>query len=81
MSADIAPENEQFIQDMIARGAFHSGGEALDVAVQLLKRREQLVRDVNAGIAELERGECGLLDVEDIKARGRKRMAEEGRVS
>jgi len=77
MSTDISPENEQYLQEAIARGAFPSRGQALDAAVELLKRREQLIRDVGAGIEQLERGECDVLDIEDIKARGRKRLAEE----
>ena len=44
-------------------------GEALDKAVELLKRREQLVTDVNAGIEQLERGEGEPLDIDAIKAK------------
>jgi Arc/MetJ-type ribon-helix-helix transcriptional regulator len=80
MSTDISPENEQYLQEAVARGTFHSRGQALNAAVELLKQREQLIRDVGAGIEQLERGECGVLDIEDIKARGRKRLADEGRL-
>ena len=80
MSTDISPENEQYLQEAVARGSFPSRGQALNAAVELLKQREQLIRDVRAGIAQLERGECDVLDIEDIKARGRKRLADEGRL-
>ncbi len=80
MSTDISPENQQYLEETVARGTFPSKARALDAAIELLKRREQLIRDVNAGIEELERGEHGPLDVEDIKARGRKRLADEGRL-
>jgi hypothetical protein len=42
--------------------------EVLDLAVGLLKQREELLRDVNQGIEQLERGEGGPLDMEEIKA-------------
>ncbi len=44
MSSSLSPENEH-------------GREALDKAVELLRRREQLVRDVDEHIEQLERGE------------------------
>jgi hypothetical protein len=47
---------------------YHDRGEALDSAVELLRRREQLIRDVNKGIEQLERGEGGPLDIEKVKA-------------
>ena len=57
MATDLSPENEQYIQTAIASGLYHDRGEALDRAVELLKKREQLIRDVNLGIEQLERGE------------------------
>lgn len=68
MSSDISPESEQFIQDVVAVGAYESRGEALDQAVELLRRREQLLKDVNSGIEQLERGEGETLDIDAIKA-------------
>ncbi len=78
MSSEISRQNEQYIQEAIARGAFRSRAEALDAAVELLKQRDQLIGDVNAGIEQLERGEGERLDVQRIKAQGRKRLADEG---
>jgi antitoxin ParD1/3/4 len=74
MATDLSPENEQFIQTAIASGLYHNRGEALDMAVDLLKKREQLIRDVNLGIEQLERGEGTPLDIEEIKAVVRARM-------
>ncbi len=67
MSSNISPENERYLEDAVARGVFPSRGDALNSAVELLKRQEQLVRDVNAGIAEIDRGEVLPLDMEEIK--------------
>ncbi len=56
MATNLSPENEQYIQNAVAAGLYHDRGEALDWAVDLLKRREQLIRDVNLGIEQLESG-------------------------
>ena len=77
MGSDISPENEQFIQHAVAAGTFQDRGEALDKAVELLKRREQLIRDVNAGIEQLERGEGEPLDIEDIKTKVAARLEQQ----
>ena len=49
--------------------------DALDRAVELLRRREQLIRDVNEGVAQLERGEGVPLNIDEIKAAVRSRLA------
>lgn len=64
----LSPENEQFIAEALSVGVYHDRAEALDRAVELLRRQESLVGDVNEGIAQLERGEGVPLDIEAIKA-------------
>ena len=44
MSVDLSPENEQFIDLVVAQGACSDRREALDEAVQLLRRRERFAR-------------------------------------
>ena len=66
----LSPENESFVQDALQHGIFRSRDELVNEAVGLLKKREKLRDDVNAGISQLERGEGIELDIEDIKARG-----------
>jgi antitoxin ParD1/3/4 len=68
MSTNLTPENEQFIENVIASGLYHDRDEAINRAVELLQRREQLIRDVNLGIEQLQRGEGKPLDIEEIKA-------------
>jgi Arc/MetJ-type ribon-helix-helix transcriptional regulator len=41
MSTDLSPGNERYIEDAIARGVFESREQALDAAVELLKRRQE----------------------------------------
>jgi Arc/MetJ-type ribon-helix-helix transcriptional regulator len=74
MSTQLSPENEQYVQNAVSMGLYHDRGEALDKAVELLKRREALIRDVNRGIEQLERGEGVPFDLDEIKAELRNRL-------
>jgi len=78
MSTDISPQNEQYIQEAVARGVFHTRSEALDAAIELLRRRETVIREVNAGIEQIERGEVVPLDIQRMKAEIHKSLAEGG---
>jgi len=78
MSTDLPPENEGYVQQIVAEGLFPSRGEALDAAVELLRRREETRRAVQAGIDESERGEVVPFDFEKMKADFRRRLAEQG---
>jgi Arc/MetJ-type ribon-helix-helix transcriptional regulator len=79
MSMQLSPENEQYVQSAVSMGLYHDRGEALDTAVELLKRREALIRDVNRGIEQLERGEGIPFDIEAIKAELDRRLKERNR--
>jgi Arc/MetJ-type ribon-helix-helix transcriptional regulator len=68
MSSQLSPENENYLQYAVTTGLFHDRGEALDKAVELLKKREQLIGDVNRGIDQLERGDGVPFDLEAIKS-------------
>ena len=72
--SNLSPENERFLEHAIAVGMYHDRGEALDKAVQLLRQQEHLVRDVNEGIGQLERGEGVPLDIAAIKTAVRSRL-------
>ena len=74
MSTNLSPENEQFLEHAVSVGMYHDRGEALDRAVELLRRRDELIRDVNEGIEQLERGEGVPLDIAEIKAAVRDRL-------
>jgi hypothetical protein len=66
MSTDISPENEHFLEHVVAVGMFQDRGQAINAAIDLLKRRAELIRDVDAGIEQLEQGLGKPLDVEAI---------------
>jgi len=73
MSSNLSPENDRYVDYSVATGMYHDRGEALDSAVELL-RREQLIRDVNEGIEQLQRGEGRPLDIEKVKAAVRREI-------
>ena len=64
MSTEISAENERYLQLLIERGIYRDRAEAIDEAVELLKRRDQLRSDVHSGIEQADRGK--LLDAEDV---------------
>lgn len=64
----LSSENERFIEQAVSVGMYQNRDDALDRAVELLRIRQQLVCDVNEGIAQLERGEGMPLDMAAIKA-------------
>jgi Arc/MetJ-type ribon-helix-helix transcriptional regulator len=76
VSSSLSPENEQFLERAISVGMYHDRDEAIDRAVELLRRREQLIRDVNKGVEQLERGEGVPLDIERVKTAVRERLEE-----
>jgi predicted transcriptional regulator len=64
MSIEISAQNEQYLQQVVAQGIYRDRAEAMDEALELLKRRDRLRGDVRAGIEQANRGE--LLDAESV---------------
>jgi len=80
MSSNLSPENEQFIQHAVECGVFEDRAQALDRAVELLRRRQELLEHIDEGTRQLRAGqyteydEEGLREsFEEIKAEGRRR--------
>lgn len=67
MAEDLSPENEQFLQEIVTKGIFPSRGAALDAAIALLRKRQRLIADVQAGIDQADRGE--VISAEEVFAR------------
>ena len=53
----IPAELEPFVQAVVQSGSYHDPAEVVGAALRLLARREQLLRDVKAGVEQLQRGE------------------------
>jgi predicted transcriptional regulator len=64
MSTEISAENEQYLQCLVERGVYRDRAAAIDDAVALLMRRDQLRSDVQAGITQADSGQ--LLNAEDV---------------
>jgi putative addiction module CopG family antidote len=77
----IPSEFEPFVEGIVASGSYHNPTEVVGEALRLLARREQVLRDVKAGVAQLDRGEYteygqGSLDefLADVKAEEKNRF-------
>jgi Arc/MetJ-type ribon-helix-helix transcriptional regulator len=57
MSIDLSPRNEQFIDQVVARGDFPDRAQAIDQAVELLRRRQELLDHIDEGAKQLLNGE------------------------
>jgi antitoxin ParD1/3/4 len=57
MNPPIPAEFQEFVDDIIRSGSYHSEVEVVSEGLRLLKKREQLRREVHAGIEQLDRGE------------------------
>ena len=76
MTVDIPAEFSDFVQRIIGRGSFASEADVVGAGLRLLDERERKMESLRAEILPaLDRGEGRPLDVEDVIARGRQRLA------
>ena len=87
MPTMLPPDLEQFLQAEVTSGKYSSADEALVAGVRLVRdrerQREELRRELDLGLAALERGDVVTLEGEgelnaffdDIVARGHERLA------
>ena len=71
----LTPQQQQFVDAQIALGAFKGPAEVVGVALSLLQQRQREYDQLKMAIGQVERGEYAPLDIEDVKRRGRDRMA------
>jgi len=57
MANNLSPDSENYIKQAVQKGIYENETEALEQAVSLLKKRDQLRSDVEAGIREADGGE------------------------
>ena len=88
MNISLTPELEAFVKELVASGSYMSSSEVMREALRLLKEQEdykkrriaQLNAEIQKGLDSLARGERYTFDEvmkEDIKTRGRARLAKE----
>lgn len=58
MNVSISSDNEQFIEVSVGSGRYADSDELLNEALRLLKRRDEILHAVNAGVAQLDQGEA-----------------------
>ena len=83
MNVSLTPELEEMVNQKVKSGMYNSASEVIREGLRLLKeqdemkriRQEELRREVLKGYEQAQRGESRSLDVEVIKAEGRKRLA------
>ena len=74
MSLELSQELEMMVQTILRTGQYQSESEVLHEALDLLSRRDDLRKDLQAGMEEIDRGEGidgdqVIQDLEDRAAR------------
>ena len=80
MNISLNPHFEELVKGKVESGLYNSVSEVMREALRLLEERDQLRelrlmelrREIQKGI---DSGESTPLDIEEVKARGRKRLA------
>lgn len=83
MNVSLTPELEEMVSQKVESGLYNSASEVIREGLRLLKeqdelkriRQEELRREVLKGYEQAQRGDSRPLDVEAVKAEGRKRLA------
>jgi len=73
MAIEITPEVEQLIQGIYSDGKYASEAEVIAAALHLLQRREQLRKDIEQGVRELDTGQR--IEADEVFAALRQRAA------
>lgn len=80
MNVSLTPQLETFVKRKVSTGRYNSVSEVVREALRLLEERDAmqaarltlLRKDIETGLASLDRGEGRALDVEAVKAEGRR---------
>ena len=83
MQITLPPELEHYVGDLVQTGAYPTSSEVVREALRLLKERDEvrairlqrLQAEIQIGIDELDRGEGVPMNIDHIKAEGRKRLS------
>jgi len=62
-SIDLTPDNSKFIESLVVTGKATSTEQALNMAVDLLKRKVEITEAVQAGIRDADQGNLVPADV------------------
>ena len=90
INVSLTPELEQLVAEKVKSGMYQTSSEVIREGLRLLKERDERLKslrsDIRAGLEAIDRGEFTEYDESNIrklsarvKARGRKRLANEER--
>ena len=66
MNVPIPADLQQFVDSIIRNGSYQTEAEVVGEALRLLRKREELRREVNAGVEQLDRGEYTEYDEDSL---------------
>ncbi|HVC97208.1 MAG TPA: type II toxin-antitoxin system ParD family antitoxin [Pirellulales bacterium] len=66
MSIELSPDLEEFVQKRVTSGDYGSEVEVIRKAFGLLEEREQLLREIDVGIRQLDAGESTEYDAQSL---------------
>ena len=83
MNVSLTPELELLVNEKVQSGLYHSASEVIRDGLRLLKEQDDLKKmrlqelraEIAKGVESLDKGLREPLDIEAIKAEGRKRLA------
>ena len=71
---ELTPDNSKFIESLIVSGRATSMGQALNMAVDLLKKKVEISESVQLGIRQADQGD--LISADSVFERVERRAAE-----
>lgn len=78
MTIDVPTELQQYVEEQVATGVYASERDVIADAVRVLRelreRHDALRQDIQAAVAQSRKGESEPLDIDEIKAEGRRRL-------
>ena len=84
MTVSLTPELERLVTEKVKTSLSHWASKVMREGLRLLQeqdhlrqlRLEEVKKQVAIGVEQLDRGQRALLDIEQIKAKGRKQLAQ-----
>ena len=83
MNVSLTPELEKLISKKVESGMYHSASEVVREALRLLQEHDQarrmridhLRKEIARGIEQVKHKRISLLDIDEVKRKGRRRLA------
>lgn len=84
MNISLTPQLESLLKEKVATGMYNSVSEVVREALRLMSEQDKLNEiklnnlreEISLGISSLDQGKGSVMDIEQIKANGRKTLVE-----